>query len=139
MKRNIQRLFVGIFIAVFWGGIIVLFCNSCTGIMTTTGYFQLDRYISENPQPEEKKIERIETGIGIPTGYLLIAAAEFKTGLITMKCSETFLLDEAVKLCRRYGADAFRITELREPDMISNTCYRAKIIILKRARRDPRL
>jgi hypothetical protein len=112
--------------------IIYLLCNSCSSSMTT-GYFKLNGSVSPVSENEQnKKIERLESGSGVPDGYELIISGEFKTGIITMQCGESFLIDEAIKLCRSLGGDAFRFFEIVEPDMITNTCYRAKILILKK-------
>jgi hypothetical protein len=99
----------------------------------TTGYFKLNGSVSPVSEKEQsQKIERLESGSDVPAGYELIISGEFKTGIITMQCGETFMIDEAMKLCRSIGGDAFRFFEIHEPDMITNTCYRAKILILKK-------
>jgi hypothetical protein len=110
----------------------VISCISCSSTMTT-GHFVLNGTVSPvNETEQSQKIERLESGSDVPAGYELIISGEFKTGIITMQCGETFMIDEAMKLCRSIGADAFRLFEIHEPDMITNTCYRAKILILKK-------
>lgn len=114
--------------------LIIILCSSgCSHILKTKGFFELDRYLPEVTVNSTVKIQRIPgMDNSIPGGYEFVASADFKTGLITTQCSETFLLDQAVLLCKKVGVDAYKIVEMHDPDMITNTCYRAKIILLKK-------
>lgn len=80
----------------------------------------------------KKDIEQIKDGNAVPDGYKEVARGEFKTGPATLKCGERFMIESTEKKAREIGADAFRFYEVKEPNMILNTCYKAKILFLKK-------
>lgn len=109
---------------------IVLF-SSCAS-MKTAGYFVTESNVTVTGTPDmSKEIKRFESGSTVPDGYELVTIADFKTGVITVKCGEMYMVDEAKKLCRKLNGDAIRFFEVKEPDLI-DTCYRGKVMILRR-------
>ncbi len=78
------------------------------------------------------EIEQVKDGSAIPEGFDLIGKGHFWTGPATIKCGERLMTEMSGDAAREIGADAFRFYDVKEPNMIINTCYKAKILFLKR-------
>jgi len=136
MKRATVRLITAVSYVLFCVlvvGCVVFFCNGCTPYLSNEGYFAINY---ENGQAGTavsiSNIEQLTTGSTVPDGYKLIIQAEFKSGLVTSKCSERFMIEKVKEMCRKYGGDSFRLYDIIEPDMILNTCFKAKVLILRK-------
>lgn len=136
MKKGTMRLLLGLFVAVFWVAVFAIpgiLCNGCSTYLATDGYLQVNQEVKTVDQVDySKEIIQLEDGSFIPQGYTLLQQADFKSGIITVNCSERFFKQEVIKLCRNTGGDAFRLYDVKEPDNITNTCFQAKVLILKK-------
>lgn len=136
MKKGTMRLLLGLFVALFWAAVLIIpgiLCNGCSTYLATDGYLQVNQEVKTVDQVDySKEIIQLEDGSFIPEGYTLLQQADFKSGIITVNCSERFFKQEVVKLCRNTGGDAFRLYDVKEPDNITNTCFQAKVLILKK-------
>lgn len=77
-------------------------------------------------------IEQLKDGTEAPDGYDLIGKGHFWTGPATIKCGERYMIEMSGEAARKIGARAFRFYDVKEPNMILNTCYKAKILFLKK-------
>ena len=131
-----MRLLLGLFVVIFWAAVFVvpgILCNGCSKYLATDGYLQVNQEVKiVNQVDYSKEIIQLEDGSFIPEGYTLLQQADFKSGIITVNCSERFFKQEVIKLCRNTGGDAFRLYDVKEPDNITNTCFQAKVLILKK-------
>jgi hypothetical protein len=80
----------------------------------------------------EIEIEQVKDGSATPEGYDLIGKGHFWTGPATIKCGERHMMQMTGEAARKIGAGAYRFYEVKEPNMIINTCYKAKILFLKK-------
>lgn len=110
---------------------IVLLC-SCAGLSqkarvnidTTAATFSAIDAAAE--------VEQLKDGKTVPEGYIEVARGEFWTGPATIKCGERYMIECTERKAREIGATAFRFYDVKEPNMIINTCYKAKILFLKK-------
>lgn len=103
-----------------------------TGCLPSNGYLKVSMVNNYEPFENNKKIEHLKDGSTIEEGYQVIQMAEYKSGMTTINCSKNDMINEVDLLCRKIGADAFKLYDIIEPDMIMNTCFKAKVIILRK-------
>lgn len=136
MKRQTARAIALLVGVAFWGVIgfiVIAVCNNCSGYFATDGYLQVNREVRPVERVDySKEIIQLDDGSFVPEGYTLLQQADFVSGVITVNCSERYFKQQCIKLCRESGGDAFRIYDVKEPDNITNTCFQAKVLILKR-------
>lgn len=80
-------------------------------------------------------IEQVKDGKETPAGYDLVGKGHFWTGPATVKCGERHMITLTEQQARKIGAGCFRFYEVKEPNMIINTCYKAKILFFRRQNR----
>lgn len=78
------------------------------------------------------EIEQVKDGTGTPEGFQLVGKGHFWTGPATIKCGERLMTEMTGEAARKIGAGAFRFYDVKEPNVIINTCYKAKILFLKK-------
>ena len=88
--------------------------------------------VTLQPLDDKTEIEQLKDGKDVPSGYIPIARGEFKTGVATLKCGERLMIQKTEDKARAIGATAFRFYEVKEPNIILNSCYKAKILFLKK-------
>ncbi len=92
-----------------------------------------EMYIETEKRNRYAEVEQLPDGTEIPQGYFVITRGEFKTGPATIKCGERYMIEKTKEKARQVGADAFRFYDIKEPDNVFNTCFKAKIMFfLKR-------
>lgn len=76
--------------------------------------------------------EILPEGDSVIGGYVEMVRGEFKTGPATINCGErlmkSMIRDKAIEM----GATAFRLYDVREPNNVTNTCYRAKVLFMRK-------
>ena len=97
---------------------------------------------SSNPKPsyeylitiEEKSIIKIfDIGEEIPFNYQIIDdfyIGPYHLNINTVDCGYESVIKMAKEKTSELGGDAFKITELKRPD-VHNTCYRINALVLK--------
>jgi hypothetical protein len=108
---------------------MIIFCIGC---LPSNGYLKVSMVNNYQPFENNKKIEHLKDGSEIESGYQIVQMAEYKSGITTINCSKNDMIFEIDLLCRKIGADAFKLYDIVEPNMITNTCFKAKVIILKK-------
>lgn len=110
---------------------VILLCNCAAlsqrarvNIDTTGGKFPALDAAAE--------VVQLKDGNAVPDSFEMVAQGEFWTGPATIKCGERYMIECTERKAREIGADAFRFYDVKEPNMIINTCYKAKILFLKR-------
>jgi len=136
MKKITCRLILIVSVIAFWAAIAGLFmflCNGCSTYLSTDGYLQVNHEVGAVENVDySKEIVQLSDGSFVPEGYTLLQIADFKSGIITTNCSERYFKKQCIELCRKSGGDAFRMYDIKEPDNIINTCFQAKVLILKK-------
>lgn len=93
----------------------------------------IDTVFTELEKVSEKiEIEQVKDGTETPEGYNLVGKGHFWTGPATLKCGERLMISLTEETARKIGAGAFRFYEVKEPNMIINTCYKAKILFFRK-------
>ena len=93
----------------------------------------IDTVLIQLEQISDKvEIEQLKDGTETPEGYNLVGKGHFWTGPATIKCGERLMVEMTGEKARAIGAGAFRFYDVKEPNMIINTCYKAKILFLKK-------
>jgi hypothetical protein len=81
---------------------------------------------------EKMEIEQLKDGTETPPEYDLIGKGRFSTGPATIRCGERLMMEMTGEAARAIGASSYRFYEVKEPDMILNSCYKAKILFLRK-------
>jgi len=86
-----------------------------------------DEFIFSEKQKDVVIFGELKNYYEVPEGYKVAAIGEFKTGIITLKCSYNYILECSLSLCEKKKYHGFGLVDIKRPDII-NDCYRAKII-----------
>lgn len=82
--------------------------------------------------PDTFDIEHLDDNSKVTAGYLPVARGEFKPGPVTVNCGERLMIKRTEEKARAIGATAFSFYDVKEPNFVLNSCYRAKILFLKK-------
>ena len=114
--------------------IIALVLISFNGVVcsaeakTLSGTIELSSELIISEKEKEVQIfGELKNYYEVPEGYKVAAIGEFKTGVFTVKCSYSYILESALSLCKIKKYHGFGLVDIQRPDII-NDCYRAKII-----------
>jgi hypothetical protein len=78
------------------------------------------------------EVEQLKDGTETPTGYELIGKGHFHVGPVTISCGERVMEGMTIEAARSIGAKTYRFYDVKEPDMVINTCYKSKILFLRK-------
>lgn len=92
----------------------------------------IDGQVDLKPLSDSIEIVVLKDGDTAPAGYIGVARGKFKTGPATIKCGERLMMKMMSDKAREIGATAFSLYNVREPDNVFSTCYRANVLFLRR-------
>lgn len=77
-------------------------------------------------------VQQFDDGTETPAGYDLIGRGHYRTGPGTIKCGERLMRKQTRETAKNMGANGYRFYEVKEPNGVFNTCYKAKILFFRR-------
>lgn len=98
-----------------------------------SGFFKAKENILYEIEGMKKNVIQFPDGSNVPAGYHVIEIEKYRGGIVTINCKYRHYINSVIlKICKKLGADAFILSEIKLPDGITDTCFRSKILILKR-------
>jgi len=107
---------------------VVLFISHCG----SAAYGRFDVVQSSGNSDINREIIQFSDGTGIPDGYEYVTTAVFNTrSMLIYRCGRGTMIAEARKATFRAGGDAFRLYDVKPPNMITEYCFSGNILILR--------
>lgn len=126
VANGLKYVFFAVCIVIIILAISGVICDARGGELKARIELTSEMIISDSGR-EIKNFGELKDYYAVPDGYKVAAIGDFKTSVLTIKCSYELLIKDAISTCESKKYHGFGLVDLKRPDII-NSCYRSKII-----------